>query len=78
LAISSLVMPDADLSDVERVEVLKGPQGTLYGASSLGGLVRIVSKRPDLNSFSGSVGISGTDIDNGSSGYGAARCSTCP
>jgi outer membrane receptor protein involved in Fe transport len=71
LSISSFVLPDADLSDVERVEVLKGPQGTLYGASSLGGLIRIQSKRPDLKAFSGNVGVSGVNVDDGSSGYGA-------
>ena len=37
------------LEDVRRVEILKGPQGTLYGASSIGGLVRYVSKRPEFN-----------------------------
>ena len=37
------------LEDVESVEILKGPQGTLYGASSIGGLVRYVSKRPEFN-----------------------------
>src|ERR1700730_8476506 len=37
------------LEDVESVEILKGPQGTLYGGSSIGGLVRYVSKRPEFN-----------------------------
>src|SRR6202022_3476992 len=37
------------LEDVESVEILKGPQGTLYGGSSIGGLVRYVSKRPGFN-----------------------------
>jgi iron complex outermembrane receptor protein len=37
------------LEDVESVEILKGPQGTLYGGSSIGGLVRYVSRRPEFN-----------------------------
>ncbi|MBS0420087.1 MAG: TonB-dependent receptor [Proteobacteria bacterium] len=41
--------------DIDRVEVLRGPQGTLYGAGSMGGTIHFVSVRPDLNNFSGSV-----------------------
>ena len=41
--------------DIERVEVLRGPQGTIYGASSMGGTIHFVSNQPDLNKFSGSV-----------------------
>ncbi|MCK0070835.1 TonB-dependent receptor [Kordiimonas laminariae] len=40
--------PDIRLFDVERIELVRGPQGTLYGAGSLGGLYRIVSNKPDL------------------------------
>ena len=47
LAGGSAVTPDPDLTDIERIEVLRGPQGTIYGASSLGGLVKIVSKRSE-------------------------------
>lgn len=49
--------------DVERVEVLRGPQGTLYGARGLGGTVRIVTKQPEFDEFSGRVhfGLSNTD-----------------
>jgi iron complex outermembrane recepter protein len=45
------VVIDPDLYDLNRVEVLHGPQGTLYGASSIGGTVRLVPNAPQLNNY---------------------------
>jgi outer membrane receptor protein involved in Fe transport len=48
-------VPHIDPSDLARIEVLRGPQGTLYGASSLGGLVKYVTVDPSTDAFSGQV-----------------------
>ncbi len=56
-------VPDLNPYDLERLEVLRGPQGTLYGASSLGGTVRVLTKAPEHNDFHGkaTAGYSSTD-----------------
>lgn len=46
---------DIRLYDIERIEVLKGPQGTLYGASSESGTIRIITKKPDTLNFGGYI-----------------------
>src|SRR5690606_27614183 len=45
----------AAMLDIERAEVLKGPQGTLYGKNSTGGAISITTKQPELNASSGYV-----------------------
>ncbi len=59
--------PDLRLADIERVEIMRGPQGTLYGGGSLGGVVRIATRQPDLDRYQASVlaGLSQTQDGGG-------------
>lgn len=60
--------PDLRLSDVESVEVLEGPQGALYGAGSLGGIVRIVPRMPRQGEISGTIQLGGALTQHGDPG----------
>jgi iron complex outermembrane receptor protein len=61
----SLGQPDLQLVDVERVEVLRGPQGTLYGQGSAGGTLRFITRNPSLSGFSGKVTAEGYSTAHG-------------
>jgi iron complex outermembrane receptor protein len=67
---------DGTLMDLERIEVIKGPQGTLYGATSVGGMLRYITRDPALDKFRASVGVNYMTVEDGDSGYiGNARFS---
>ena len=58
--------PEVDPADLQRIEVLRGPQGTLYGASSLGGLVKFVTVEPSTTDVSGKVEAGVNGVAHGS------------
>jgi outer membrane receptor protein involved in Fe transport len=60
---------DLDPFDIDHIEVLRGPQGTLYGASSMGGLIKYVMVQPDLNEVKGRVQTDVSSTDHGGVGY---------
>jgi iron complex outermembrane receptor protein len=70
--------PDLRLIDVDRVEILKGPQGPLYGSGALGGIYHIVTRKPDLDGISGSVRLSGEVVQHGQAGTGAEAIVNLP
>ena len=59
---------DFDTFDLQRVEVLRGPQGTLYGAGSEGGLLKYVTNAPDPTKFAAAAQVGGEDVAHGGSG----------
>jgi outer membrane receptor protein involved in Fe transport len=62
-------VPDPDVYDLDRIEVLRGPQGTLYGANALNGVVRVLTHDPDLDSFGFKTRISDSLTDGGTDNY---------
>ena len=60
--------PDLRLSDMERVEILEGPQGTLYGAGSLGGIIRLVPRAPQPGETSLAISGGASAIQSGEPG----------
>jgi len=57
------------VTDLDRIEVLRGPQGTLYGDSSEGGTIRYLSRQPDLQTYSGQITLDTSNTSHGGENY---------
>lgn len=77
-ATGGILTPDLDPSEITRVEVLKGPQGTLYGAGTIGGLVHFVTARPDPRAIGGSVGLGADAVEGGGDGWNTRAALNLP
>ncbi len=65
----SLFTPDLDLFDLDRVETLRGPQGTLFGSGSVGGTIRYITNQPNLSKFEGQAEGNLSLVDGDDLGY---------
>lgn len=70
--------PDIRLVDVERVELLKGPQGSLYGTGALGGIYQIVTRRPDVDTASFAAEAGAETVWHGGFGGTASAVANLP
>ena len=70
--------PDINPYDVARVEILRGPQGTLYGAGSTGGTIRVITNDADLENFAVKGRARVSSIKNGDEGYGVSGAVNIP
>jgi outer membrane receptor protein involved in Fe transport len=74
----SQAQPDLKLFDLNRIEVLRGPQGTLYGSGSLGGTIRLITNQPDLIDYSGKAEITGSGTEHGGPNVGINALANLP
>lgn len=77
-AAGSMLTPDIDPSDLERIEVLRGPQGTLYGSNTLGGLIKFVTTPPDTTMASAHVDVDANSVSGGGDGLGTHVMANIP
>ena len=74
----SLFTPDIDLFDLSRVETLRGPQGTLFGAGNIGGTIRYITNQPRLRVYEGLVEGNVNTISGGGTGGGLKAALNAP
>jgi len=74
----SLFTPDFDLFDLNRVETLRGPQGTLFGAGSVGGTIRYITNQPKLETYEGELEAGVNVAKGGDVGYDAKGALNIP
>ena len=74
----SALQPEIRLVDIERIEALPGPQGTLYGSSSQSGTLRYITNKPDPGGFYADVSLDGHSVDEGDEGYEASGVLNLP
>src|SRR6478672_1458185 len=67
-AVGSGLVPDIDPNELEQIEVLKGPQGTLFGGGAMGGVLRYVTRLPDFSKFGGTITVGGNSVEDGDNG----------
>ena len=70
--------PNLNLFDIERIEVLRGPQGTLYGSGSMGGTLRVIFKQPNLTKYEGATEFQAEGTKGGGFGYFAKGAVNVP
>ncbi len=76
--IGNTQVPDVRTYDLDRIEILRGPQGTLYGEGSIGGTIRILTKDPDLAAFDGAVDLDGSSTTDGGDSWAAKGMLNAP
>lgn len=72
------ILPELDPLVLDRIEVLRGPQGTLYGANAMGGLINFVTSTPNSSASAGRAEVDASTVAHGNDGYGVRAAYSMP